>query len=262
MKSEIVEAENPLDKKTFNNQIILDKVGFCYHKSKSILRDISFEITKGQKIALIGGSGTGKTTLVNLLNRMYDYTDGEITIDGLPIKQIKLKDLRGLFGVVPQESQLFSNTFAYNIQYGNQNPLSDDEIANAARTAFADEFIEKYPDKYNQMLQIKGSDLSGGQKQRLCIARAIAANPPILIFDEATSALDSESEMKVQAAIDRATENRTVIVIAHRLSTILKSDIIIILDKGTIAGIGNHGFLLKNNERYQRIYKMHIGEIK
>jgi ATP-binding cassette, subfamily B, bacterial MsbA len=255
-KPEIVEAENPVSKTDFTDRIAVDKVGFRYSTTELVLKDISFEIRKGERVAIIGGSGSGKTTLVNLFNRMYDYNEGEITIDGIPIKNIRLKDLRGLFGVVPQDSQLFSNTISFNIQYGNQQPLEESQVIEAARIAYADEFIEKYPDKYNQLLQTKGSDLSGGQKQRLCIARAIAADPPILIFDEATSALDTDSEKKVQEAINRATENRTVIMIAHRLSTVLDAEKIIVLEAGNIIGIGSHDELSKCCPRYQQLYNL------
>jgi ABC-type multidrug transport system fused ATPase/permease subunit len=255
-KPEIVEAENPVSKTNFTDRLTVDKVGFHYSTTDLVLSDISFEIRKGERVAIIGGSGSGKTTLVNLFNRMYDYTEGEIKIDGIPIKNIRLKDLRGLFGVVPQDSQLFSNTISFNIQYGNQQPLEENQVIEAARIAYADEFIEKYPDKYNQLLQTKGSDLSGGQKQRLCIARAIAADPPILIFDEATSALDTDSEKKVQEAISRATENRTVIMIAHRLSTVLDAEKIIVLEAGKIVGIGSHEELSKCCPRYQQLYNL------
>lgn len=256
LETEIKEAENPVGKKTFEHSISISNVSFCYKQEFCVLRDINFDINKGEKVAIVGESGSGKTTLVNLLNRMYDYTEGKITIDGIEIKQIKLKDLRGLFGFVPQESQLFSNTVAYNIQYGNQYPVSDENVITAAKIAFADEFVEEYPAKYEQMLQTKGSDLSGGQKQRLCIARAIAANPPVLVFDEATSALDSNSERKVQQAINRATENRTVIIIAHRLSTVLSSDKIVVLEKGRLVGIGTHEELIKDCESYQHLYNL------
>lgn len=255
-KPEIVEAENPVSKTNFTDRLTVDKVGFHYSTTDLVLSDISFEIRKGERVAIIGGSGSGKTTLVNLFNRMYDYTEGEIKIDGIPIKNIRLKDLRGLFGVVPQDSQLFSNTISFNIQYGNQQPLEENQVIEAARIAYADEFIEKYPDKYKQLLQTKGSDLSGGQKQRLCIARAIAADPPILIFDEATSALDTDSEKKVQEAISRATENRTVIMIAHRLSTVLDAEKIIVLEAGKIVGIGSHDELSKCCPRYQQLYNL------
>jgi len=253
---DITEKPDAVEKKSFEQDVRLEDVGFAYKKHKKVLQHISFAINKGETLAIIGSSGAGKTTLVNLLNRMYDYTEGRITIDGTDIKDIKLKDLRALFGFVPQDSILFSNTVAYNINYGSQRDLSAEEIKHAAQIAYADEFIEKYPDAYNYMLQTKALDLSGGQRQRLCIARAIAANPPILIFDEATSSLDTDSERKVQAAIERATENRTVIIIAHRLSTVLSADRIVVMEQGNIVGIGSHDELLKSCPRYVELYKL------
>ncbi len=226
-----------------------------------VLKNISFDVTKGEQVAIIGGSGSGKTTLVNLLSRMYDKNSGEILIDEIPIENIKLKDLRRLFGTVTQESILFSDSISNNIRYGSLNDISDQEIIKAANIAYADEFIEKCPDKYDAVLGTKASNLSGGQKQRLCIARAIVGDPPILIFDEATSALDTEAEQKVQRAIEQATKNRTVIVIAHRLSTILSSDKIVVLDNGQIVGIDTHKELLKSCERYKTLYKLQFADL-
>ena len=261
MQTEVVEHPNAVAKEDFSNNIEFKQVGFSYKAEKMILQDISFEIKKGERIAIVGSSGSGKTTLVNLLNRMYDYQAGQILIDSIPITEIKLKDLRSMFGVVPQESMLFSNTIEYNIQYGNRKAISLDDVKYACKIANATEFIEQYPDTYSHLLQTKASDLSGGQKQRLCIARAIAANPPILIFDEATSALDSESEMKVQDAIEKATQNRTVIIIAHRLTTIVNCDKIVVLEKGSIVGFGSHDELMKSNERYQTLNKIQFRDI-
>ena len=191
---------------------------------------------------------------------MYDPTDGEILIDGLNIKDYKLNDLRNLLGTVTQESILFSETISNNISYGTLKEISDDEIMLAARIAYADEFIDSLPDRYNTLLHTRASNLSGGQKQRLCIARAIVADPPILIFDEATSALDTEAEMKVQKAIEQATKNRTVIVIAHRLSTILSSDKIVVMDGGEIVGMGKHEELLETCARYKILYDLQFND--
>jgi ABC-type multidrug transport system fused ATPase/permease subunit len=191
---------------------------------------------------------------------MYDVKEGHILIDGIDIRKIKLDDLRSLFGVVTQDSVLFTKTVRDNIAYGSRKNVTDEEIQTAARIAHADEYIQNLPDKYDQMLDIKGLNLSGGQRQRLCIARAIVGNPPILIFDEATSALDTESERKVQDAIDEATKNRTVLLVAHRLSTILKADKIVVLEAGRIVGVGAHEELLKTNERYQTLYKLQFNQ--
>ena len=255
-KSEIENAENPIHKNSFDKNIIFKNVNFAYNEKSKVLNNIDLEINKGEKVAFVGGSGAGKTTLINLLPRMYDVSSGEILIDQINVNQIELKDLRRLFGTVTQESILFSDTIANNIRYGTLEDVSDEVVEKAAKIAYADEFIEKLPNKYEEMLHSKGANFSGGQKQRLCIARAIVNNPPILMFDEATSALDTEAEKNVQLAIDQATKNRTVLVIAHRLSTVLSADKIVVLDKGEIVGIGKHKELLKTCERYKTLYQL------
>jgi subfamily B ATP-binding cassette protein MsbA len=257
---EIKESAKSIRKNSFDDKIILENVFSRYDNKTKVLKNISFEINKGEKVALVGSSGSGKTTLVNLLPRMYDVVSGQITIDGISLQEINLKDLRTLFGTVTQESILFAETVANNISYGTLKEVSKKEIIEAAKIAYADEFIEILPDKYGEILSPKASNLSGGQKQRLCIARAIVGNPPILIFDEATSALDTEAERKVQQAIEQATKNRTVIVIAHRLSTILSSDKIVVLDKGKIVGMGKHQELLESCERYNTLYKIQFSD--
>ncbi|MDD3534632.1 MAG: ABC transporter ATP-binding protein [Candidatus Cloacimonetes bacterium] len=254
--SSIQDAPDAIEKPTFERDIVFDKVGFYYQEGVYVIRDFSLKIKKGQKIAFVGASGGGKTTITNLINRMYDVKEGRILIDGIDIRQIRLNDLRSLFGVVTQESILFTKTVKENIAYGSHKAQSDEEIHEAARIAHADEYIQELADKYEQQLAIKGSNLSGGQRQRLCIARAIVGNPPILIFDEATSALDTESERMVQDAIDAATQNRTVLLVAHRLSTILKADTIVVLEGGKIVGAGSHSELLANNARYQALYNL------
>lgn len=258
--SSIQDAPDAVPKPDFEREIVFDKVAFYYKPGKYVLQDFSLTIRKGQKIAFVGASGGGKTTVTNLINRMYDVKEGHILIDGIDIRKIKLDDLRSLFGVVTQDSVLFTKTVRDNIAYGSRKNVTDEEIQTAARIAHADEYIQNLPDKYDQMLDIKGLNLSGGQRQRLCIARAIVGNPPILIFDEATSALDTESERKVQDAIDEATKNRTVLLVAHRLSTILKADKIVVLEAGRIVGVGAHEELLKTNERYQTLYKLQFNQ--
>ena len=261
-ESEITESSSQIKMKTFEKSIEYKNVCFSYNGSEEVLRDINLIINKGEKIALVGSSGSGKTTMVNLLERMYDTTSGEILIDNRNIKDIKLQNLRTLMGTVTQESILFSDTISNNIGYGALKELTQKEISKAAKIAYADEFIDSLPEKYETPLHTRASNLSGGQKQRLCIARAIVGDPPILIFDEATSALDTEAEMKVQKAIEQATKNRTVIVIAHRLSTILSSDKIVVLDNGKIVGLGKHNELLDTCERYKTLYKLQFDDSK
>jgi len=259
-ESSIKDAEDAINKKSFDHEIRFNHVSFYYTQDNYVLKDINLTISKGMKLAFVGASGGGKTTITNLLNRMYDVKEGSITIDGIDIRKIKLDDLRQLFGVVTQDSVLFTKTIRDNIAYGSRKALSDDQIQQAAKIAHADEFINEFPDGYDQLLDIKGLNLSGGQRQRLCIARAIVGNPPILIFDEATSALDTESERKVQDAIDEATRNRTVILIAHRLSTILAADKIVVLEGGRIIDSGKHDELLERCPRYQTLYKLQFNQ--
>ncbi len=255
-ESTIKDKPEALPKKSFEDKISFENVSFHYKENKPVLNQINLEINKGMKIAFVGSSGGGKTTIANLINRMYDVKAGRIAIDGIDIRDIRLDDLRRLFGIVTQDSILFTKTIKENITYGTWDAVSDDQIVNAARIAHADEFIRELPGAYDSLLDAKGANLSGGQRQRLCIARAIVGDPPILIFDEATSALDSESERLVQDAIDEATRNRTVILIAHRLSTILKADRIVVLEAGNIVGVGSHTELLASCERYQYLNRL------
>lgn len=254
-KANITESENAVEKKNFTDNLQIEKLSFKYENT-TILKNINLGITKGEKIALVGVSGGGKTTLVNLIERFFDPNEGCIKIDGIDIRQIILKDLHNLFGTVTQESVLFNETVENNIRYGSNKEITIEDVKKAAKIAYADEFIERLENGYQTMLSPRASNLSGGQKQRLCIARAVVGDPPILIFDEATSALDSEAEQNVQKAIEMATKDRTVIVIAHRLSTILNSDRIVVIDKGEISGIGRHDELLKTNGKYKMLYEI------
>jgi len=255
----IKESPAAVGKNDFNQSLVIKDLSFCYD-SKKILKNVNIEISKGEKIAIVGVSGGGKTTLVNLIERFYDPNEGSISIDGTDIKDIRLKDLHDLFGTVTQESILFNDTVENNIMYGSNKALTFEDVKKAAEIAYADEFIQNLDNGYHTMLSPKASNLSGGQRQRLCIARAIVGNPPILIFDEATSSLDSEAEQNVQKAIEMATKDRTVIVIAHRLSTILNSDRIVVVDKGEILGVGTHKELLENNEKYKKLYEIQFNE--
>ncbi len=256
LEQEIKEDPNPVDKKEFTDSIALKNVVFGYQKNSPVINGVSFEIKRGESVGIVGSSGSGKSTIINLINRLYDYNSGLITMDGIPISKIKTADLRALFGLVTQDSILFSDTIANNISYGAREEISRDDIIASAEIAYAREFIEKLDNGYDQMLDSKGSNLSGGQKQRICIARAVIGNPPILIFDEATSALDTDSENNVQIAIEKATQNRTVIMIAHRLSTIIGCDKIIVMESGKIVGIGKHEELLTNCKRYKELYDL------
>ncbi|PIO47139.1 MAG: ABC transporter [[Chlorobium] sp. 445] len=240
---------------TIEKGIVFQNVWFRYGENY-VLKDVSFEIRKGEVVALIGQSGSGKSTIVDLLLRFYDVERGAILIDGVNIKEFDLQDLRRLFGVVSQDVVLFNDTVANNIKYGTTRPVSQQEIVTAAKIANAHDFISDLPEKYETFIGDRGVRLSGGQRQRLSIARVMLKNPPVLIFDEATSALDQESEKLVQDAIDKAMANRTALVIAHRLSTIKNADTILVLDKGSIKEQGNHLSLMRQDGLYKRLYTM------
>jgi subfamily B ATP-binding cassette protein MsbA len=252
----ITDRPDPVVKSSFDDKIYYDRVYFRYtEKDEQVLTDINLQVKKNQKIAIVGGSGAGKTTLVNLLPRFYDVTQGTIKIDNIDIRDISMASLRKLMGIVTQDVILFNDTVADNIAYGMSN-YSRDEIKRAAQLANADEFINNLPEGYETMIGERGMRLSGGQRQRISIARAILKNPPILIFDEATSSLDSESERLIQEAIDNLMHERTVFLIAHRLSTIIKSDKIIVLEEGKIIDQGTHQELLQRSERYKHLYEL------
>jgi subfamily B ATP-binding cassette protein MsbA len=253
-ESNIVEIKNPVPVKKFNNQIEYKNVSFKY-KREYVLNNINLTIKKGKTIALVGQSGAGKSTLVDLLPRFYDTTDGEILLDGINIRDLKINDLRELMGIVTQEPILFNDSFMNNIAFGVEQ-TNNEEIINAARIANADEFIINTKDGYDTNIGDRGAKLSGGQRQRISIARAILKNPPILILDEATSSLDSESEKLVQDAIIKLMENRTSIVIAHRLSTIMYADEICVLKDGRIVERGKHKELLLSNGEYKKFYEL------
>jgi len=239
----------------FEDSIVYDNVAFSYNPSEPLLEDISFEVKKGEVVALVGPSGAGKSTLFDLLPRFYDPQGGKILIDGVDIRDIRLSSLRSIMGIVTQETYLFNDTIRNNIAYG-LNGIPDDSVIEAARTANADEFIGEFEEGYDTPVGNRGVMLSGGQRQRVAIARALLKNPQVLIFDEATSALDTESELLVQEAIDRLMQNRTTLVIAHRLSTIKNAHRIMVIDKGRLVETGSHESLMQQDGLYKRLYQM------
>jgi ATP-binding cassette, subfamily B, bacterial MsbA len=250
---DISDSTLPIEKTAFEHSIELRNVTFAYG-DKEVLQEISLEVKKGFTVALVGPSGGGKTTLLDLIPRFIDPKSGEILIDGLNIKCLSMRSLRSLMGIVNQESLLFNDTIFNNIAFGRD--VTQEEIENAAKIANAHEFILHTEHGYNTNIGDRGIKLSGGQKQRICIARAVLGNPPILLLDEATSALDTESEKLVQEALVRLMQNRTSIVIAHRLSTIQNADLIVVLEKGKIAETGNHTELMYQSGLYKRLISM------
>jgi subfamily B ATP-binding cassette protein MsbA len=254
----IVEKPGAIPITDFRESIEYRNVSFRYDR-EVVLKDISFTIRKGETVALVGKSGSGKSTLVDLLPRFMDVTSGEILIDGVPLADYAIKPLRRMMGIVSQQSILFNDSFRNNIAFGAKGDTSEEEIMNAARVANAHEFIREYEEGYDASVGEAGGKLSGGQKQRVSIARAVMANPPILILDEATSALDTESERLVQDAIVKLMKNRTSIVIAHRLSTIKHADLILVLDEGGIVERGTHEQLIRNKDGlYRKLHDMQM----
>ena len=254
VENEITSKENAVKKHAFESDITIKNVNFKY-EDENVLKNFSLQVKKGQTVALVGQSGSGKSTIANLLTRFYDVNEGTITIDGIDIKDLNLQSLRGLMGLVTQDSILFNDTIKANISLGKLD-ATDDEIIAALQIANAYEFVKDLPKGIHTNIGDSGNKLSGGQKQRLSIARAVLKNPPIMILDEATSALDTESERLVQIALENMMQNRTSIVIAHRLSTIQKADTIVVMQKGKIVEQGNHEELLAKNGTYSKLVSL------
>ena len=250
----IFDKENAIEKKDFHDSISLKNIWFKY-QNDYVLKDFSLEIPKGKTIALVGQSGSGKSTITNLIMRFYDVEKGSINFDGVDIRDIKIHSLRDLIGVVSQDSILFNDSIANNVRLGDPS-ATNEQIEEATKIANAYEFIKDLPEKFDTNIGDMGGKLSGGQKQRLSIARAVLKNPPIMILDEATSALDTESEKLVQNALENMMKNRTSIVIAHRLSTIQNADIIVVMEKGKIIEQGNHMTLMAQNGTYRKLVEM------
>jgi ATP-binding cassette, subfamily B, bacterial MsbA len=258
--TEVVEKPGAPPLEPFARSIAFRDVAFAYDEGRRILRGVNISVTAGQMIAVVGRSGAGKTTLVNLLPRFYDVTGGSIAIDGVDIRDVTLASLRSQIGIVTQETVLFDDTVANNIAYGAPS-ASQEEIEAAARAANAHDFILGLPSRYQTIIGERGQRLSGGQRQRLAIARALLRNAPILVLDEATSALDAESELLVQEALSNLMMNRTSFVIAHRLSTIRRADAIIVLERGRIVEVGKHDELLaRPSGAYAALYRMQMLE--
>ncbi len=253
-KSEVVEAENPVEIKNISGRVEFENVTFGYTPENIVLQGINLQVNPGEVIALVGPSGAGKTTMINLVARFYDPVGGEIKIDGYNLRDIKINSLRQAMGIVPQETVLFRGTIAENIAYGRMDATMDEIIA-AAKASNAHEFIEKMPEGYQTKVGSRGATLSGGQRQRVAIARALLRNPKLLILDEATSALDTQSEILVQDALQKLMKNRTCFVIAHRLSTIRSANRIVVMEGGKIVEIGSHDELLALDGLYAKLYK-------
>ncbi|NNK59389.1 MAG: ABC transporter ATP-binding protein [Flavobacteriaceae bacterium] len=253
-KSALDDKEAAIEKSDFNSSIAIENINFKYEEDL-VLKGFSMNISKGETVALVGQSGSGKSTIANLLTRFYDVSEGAISIDGINIQDMTKRSLRGLLGLVTQDSILFNDTIKNNILLGRQN-ASDEDVIEALKIANAWEFVKELPSGIETNIGDSGNKLSGGQKQRLSIARAVIKNPPIMILDEATSALDTESERLVQVALENMMKNRTSVVIAHRLSTIKNADKIIVMHKGEIVEQGKHDELIAKNGVYKNLVEM------
>ena len=253
-ENSITDADKAIDKTEFNSELTLENISFKY-ENEYVLKNFQATVKKGKTVALVGQSGSGKSTIANLVTRFYDITEGEIKIDGINIKDMSQSSLRGLMGLVTQDSILFNDTIKENLKIGNPN-ATDEELIDSLKIANAYEFVKELPKGMDTNIGDSGGKLSGGQKQRISIARAVLKNPPIMILDEATSALDTESEQLVQKALENMMKNRTSIVIAHRLSTIKNADTIIVMHQGEIMEQGGHDELIANEGIYKKLVNM------
>jgi subfamily B ATP-binding cassette protein MsbA len=256
---DIKDHENATELPGLKKKLEFKNLNFQYNeKDGLVLQDINVDITKGEMVALVGMSGAGKSTLANLIPRFYDATSGTILIDGTDIRKYTVASLRKNIGIVTQESILFNDSVRYNIAYGRAD-CSEDEIVQAAKDAYAQDFITQLPQGYDSLIGERGCRLSGGQRQRIAIARALLKNPDILILDEATSDLDTESEYYVQKALENLMKTRTTLVIAHRLSTVINADKILVFDAGRLVDIGHHEELIKRDGIYKVLFERQFG---
>jgi ATP-binding cassette subfamily B multidrug efflux pump len=255
--SEVADRPDAIEAPRLNGRVAFDDVSFVYAGSRKVLRNITFTAEPGQIVALMGATGSGKSTLINLIARFYDPTGGQINLDGLDARQFTLASLRGQIGLVMQDTILFAATIRENITFGRPD-ASEEELIQAAKDAQAHDFIAAMPEGYDTPVGERGVTLSGGQKQRLAIARALLTDPRILILDDATASVDSNTERLIQAALDRLMENRTTFVIAHRLSTVRRADVILVLENGRIAARGTHEELLATSPLYRQVYALQV----
>jgi ATP-binding cassette subfamily B protein len=262
-KPEIEDAPNATPLKIKNPSIVFDHINFAYHPDRQILKDVSFTVPAGKKVAIVGTTGSGKSTITRLLFRFYDAQQGKVLIDGQNVYTVTQESLRKAIGVVPQDTVLFNDTIYYNILYGNPQATKED-VLHAAKMANLHAFINKLPQGYETLVGERGLKLSGGEKQRVAIARTILKKPAIFIFDEATSALDVHTEKEIQANLNDISKNQTTLVIAHRLSTIIDADEIIVLEDGKIVEKGTHTQLLKKKQLYAAMWdrQSELGELK
>ncbi len=254
---EVPEAENPVSPKA-EGKVELENVSFSYVPSRPLIEELSLSVAPGQRIAIVGPTGCGKTTLINLLMRFYDVCDGSIKVDGADIRNMRRNDLRTRYGMVLQDTWLSSGTVRDNIAFGKPD-ATDDEVEAAAKAAHAHSFIRRLPDGYNTVIKENGSNLSAGQRQLLCIARAMLSLPQMLILDEATSSIDTRTELKIQSAFSKMMAGRTSFIVAHRLSTIKEADVILVMKDGHVIERGNHASLLKENGFYAKLYYSQFG---
>lgn len=259
-RSEVSDSPTATTLPPVSGHIRVDHIGFAYDPRQPVLMDVSFDAKPGELIAIVGPTGAGKTTVMNLLHRFYDPTEGHITVDGHDLRSVTMNSWYRQIALVPQETILFGGTILDNIRYGNEK-ASQEEVVAASRAAHAHDFIMSFPDQYQTIVGEKGINVSGGQRQRIAIARAVVKNPQILLLDEATSALDSESERLIQEALERLMKGRTTFVIAHRLTTIQRADRILVLNKGRLVETGTHAELIERKGLYQYLYTLRLIEI-